>query len=106
MEREPNHVCKYSKCQLGENGQQKHYYACPDCDKYYSYRSMGCCFEHYALYQNEVAIARKNEIPFPEFIEKDNNDISNAVEDIVEDVEVTEYKLELDNNSKNKIKRK
>lgn len=50
---ERNHVCKYSKCNLGENGQPKKYYACDYCDRTNSWRSIACCFEHYNLYIDE-----------------------------------------------------
>lgn len=69
MERKPNHICKYSGCKLGSDGGRKHYYACPDCDKKtaaWKWRAVGCTFEHALAYQNEVAIARGNEIPCPE----------------------------------------
>lgn len=60
--RTPNHICKYSKCNLGTdaNGNRcrKHYYACPDCDRLHSWRAVACCPEHYAAYMNEVAAAR------------------------------------------------
>lgn len=64
-----NHVCKYSGCRYGENDTPKHYYACADCDKYNSWKSMGCCFEHFMCYQNEVAMARDKDIPFPELLD-------------------------------------
>lgn len=69
MEQIPNHICKYSGCKLGNNNKPKEYYACPDCGKHEHWKSMGCTFEHYLAYQNEVAISRGKEIPFPEVIE-------------------------------------
>lgn len=59
----PNHICKYSKCNLGkdENGNpcQKHYYACDYCDRTANWKSMCCCFEHYQLYIQEVLEVRE-----------------------------------------------
>ena len=71
MTKEPNHICKYRGCKLGENGTKKHYYACPDCDKNtysWKWRAVGCCFEHAMMYQNEVAIARGEKTPFPDML--------------------------------------
>ena len=38
-----NHICKYSKCNLGNNGQPKQYYACDYCDRINSWKSIACC---------------------------------------------------------------
>lgn len=65
----PNHICKYSGCHYGSDGGRKHYYACPDCDAMSSWRSMGCCFEHYLCYQNEVARSRGVEMPWTEVLD-------------------------------------
>lgn len=54
MQREPNHICKYSGCTLGENGSPKRYYACVYCSRTESWRAMACCKEHYNLYIQEV----------------------------------------------------
>lgn len=59
----PNHICKYSKCTLGKDGDRKHYYACGYCDATENWKSMACCKEHYNLYIKEVLAAReKNEV--------------------------------------------
>ena len=59
----PNHICKYSKCTLGNDGGRKHYYACGYCDATENWKSMACCKEHYNLYIKEVLAAReKNEV--------------------------------------------
>lgn len=55
----PNHICKYSKCTLGKNGDRKHYYACSYCDVTENWKSMACCKEHYNLYIEEVLKARE-----------------------------------------------
>lgn len=54
----PNHICKYSKCNLGEDGGAKHYYACDYCDRTNAWRSSACCIEHYELYIQEVLESR------------------------------------------------
>lgn len=56
-------TCRYSKC-------NKEYYACPSCQKLGSYKSCGCCVEHYAKYQNEVAYFRGKEFPYPDLLEE------------------------------------
>ena len=48
-----NHICKYSKCNLGNNGQPKQYYACDYCDRINSWKSIACCKEHFDLYIEE-----------------------------------------------------
>lgn len=91
---EPNHVCKYSKCTLGKNGSPKRYYACGDCDKYNSWKSMGCCFEHFMLYGNEVAVSRGKEIPFPEIV--DTNLTTSVKVENIKEVELTDIELDSD----------
>lgn len=54
----PNHICKYSKCTLGENGSAKTFYACDYCDRINSWKTIGCCKDHYDLYIQEVLDAR------------------------------------------------
>lgn len=54
----PNHICKYSKCNLGKDGGRKHYYACDYCDASANWKSMACCWEHYVKYQEEILLAR------------------------------------------------
>lgn len=75
----PNHVCKFSGCQLGENYTRKSYYACDDCDKYNSWRSVACCFEHFMEYQNEVAVVRGKKIPFPELLSTSNFNVASEI---------------------------
>lgn len=58
MLHKPNTVCKYSKCDKGEDGGQKHFYACTYCTGTQSWRSMACCKEHYDLYIQEVLAER------------------------------------------------
>lgn len=53
-----NHICKYSGCNLGENGERKRYYACMLCSATESWKAMACCREHYDLYIKEVLDAR------------------------------------------------
>ena len=54
MQHQPNHICKYSGCTLGEGGTPKHYYACAYCSRAESWKAMACCKEHYELYIQEV----------------------------------------------------
>lgn len=61
MKKKPNHICRYSGCTLGEDGGQKHYYACNFCDKTQSYLAVACCREHYDLYIKEILAAREAE---------------------------------------------
>lgn len=62
--------CKYSGCTYGEDGKRKEYEACLQCFKVKWWKEMACCFEHYCMYQNEVAISRNQVIPFPEYVDK------------------------------------
>lgn len=66
----PNFTCKYSGCHDGINGRAKEYYACPECARVKYWKEYACCVEHGFMYQNEVAIARNKEIPFPEMIDR------------------------------------
>ena len=75
MKRKPNHICRYSGCKLGEDGGQKHYYACNYCDKMQSYLSVACCREHYDLYVKEVLAARESEKPLD--LEPKRTDMTN-----------------------------
>lgn len=69
-EKKPNHICKYSKCDLGtdENGNKcrKQYWACDKCDKLYSWRAVACCPEHFAAYQEEVLASRTKNMSLAE----------------------------------------
>lgn len=56
---EPNTTCRYSKC-------NKPYHACAESVRVGHYKSCGCCYEHYCMYQNEVAFFRGQPLPFPE----------------------------------------
>ncbi len=79
----PNHICKYSKCDLGEDGGRKHYYACNYCDRTNAWRSAACCKEHYDLYVQEVLEARsKNKVVniLPERTDKSQEEIQNLYE--------------------------
>lgn len=102
----PNHICKYSKCDLGADGGRKHYYACDYCNAVESWRALACCKEHYALYQEEVLRARakgkkvdtlpdrtdmsKSEIkklkkrPIKEVVEKTKKDLKDYADDVEE----------------------
>ena len=53
-----NTICKYSKCNLGENGGRKHYYSCGYCVATENWKSMACCKEHYDLYIKEVLTSK------------------------------------------------
>lgn len=61
MEIIANHICKYSKCDLGENGEPKKYYACDYCDRINSWRSVACCRKHYDLYIREKLDAKSKQ---------------------------------------------
>lgn len=124
-----NHVCKYSKCNLGEDGGRKHYYACDYCDRTNSWRASACCEEHYELYVKEVLEARsKNKAidTMPERTDKNETEIKELFEKPIEEVkagtkqELNEYmsngesiaeavekiNTEIDNRSKSKRRRK
>jgi hypothetical protein len=60
LSEKPNRICKYSGCELGEDGGRKAYYACNDCDRNTSksWRAIGCCFQHYLAYTDEVMKTR------------------------------------------------
>lgn len=53
-----NTICKYSKCDRGENGGRKHFYACAYCTATEHWKSIACCREHYDLYIQEVLAER------------------------------------------------
>lgn len=55
-----NTICKYSKCNRGENGGRKKYYACMYCAATENWKAMACCKEHYDLYIQEVLAAREH----------------------------------------------
>jgi hypothetical protein len=63
-------VCKYTGCHNGIDGKSKTYETCPACIERKPWKAYGCCFEHGCMYQNEVAIARGERIPYPDFIER------------------------------------
>lgn len=98
----PNHICKYSGCHYGDDGNRKHYYACPDCDKNFSWRSMGCCFEHYLCYQNEVAISRGKEPPWTDVV---NMMIADKVMNLDEPENDNDSALMIDDVKQNKKRR-
>lgn len=101
----PNHICKYSKCNLGEDGGAKHYYACDYCDRTNAWRSSACCIEHYELYIQEVLEARSkgNKIDvLPRRTDLENVEIERILEAPIEEVKKkTEEELKdyLDNNT-------
>jgi hypothetical protein len=81
--------CKYTGCHDGINGQAKLYEACPACFRLKPWLQVGCCPEHAWMYQNQVAIARDEELPFPELIDRmieegvlDKSYDSNTVEEL------------------------
>lgn len=57
-----NTVCKYSKCNLGKDGDRKKYYSCVYCAATENWKSMACCKEHYDLYIKEVLESRERGI--------------------------------------------
>lgn len=63
VERAPNRICKYSKCDLGrdEDGApcRKKYWACDGSLKYGGWRSIACCEDHYIKYMEEIFESRK-----------------------------------------------
>ena len=82
-----NHVCKYSGCTLGENGNRKEYYACDYCDRVNSWRSMACCKEHYDLYIKEILEARSKDIkPIPERTDKSKDEIDDMYKKSIDEV--------------------
>ncbi len=124
----PNHICKYSGCNLGEDGGQKHYYACDYCDRTNAWRSMACCIEHYELYIKEVLEARaankkvdvlpkrtdKTEAEVKEIFELDEKTVldntKSELGDYMQDGEsiakaVEKVNEEIDNNTKKRKRR-
>lgn len=103
MNKQPNHICKYSKC-------QKEYYACPDCDKTSSWRAVACSPEHYQEYIKEVLEVRnkKNGIKEPIEPKKDiQQELSTEDLQIVEKSENINKDIKVKNNMKfSKEKRK
>lgn len=96
----PNHICKYSKCNLGEDGGAKHYYACDYCDRTNAWRSSACCIEHYELYIQEVLESRSkgNKIDvLPNRTDKSKDEVVELLETPAEEVkkrteeELSEY---------------
>lgn len=55
---------------------------------------MGCCFEHFMLYGNEVAVSRGKEIPFPEIV--DTNLTTSVKVENIKEVELTDIELDSD----------
>ena len=70
-----NHICKYSKCTLGEDGGKKAYYACDYCDRVNAWKSLACCKEHYDLYIQEVLDARSKSNKLPERLDKTEEEV-------------------------------
>lgn len=94
---EPNHICKYSGCTLGEDGGPKHYYACSYCSRSEAWRAMACCKEHYNLYIQEVLAAResgKEVDTLPERTDMTKDEVEELMKRPVEDV-LEEAKEEL-----------
>ena len=125
----PNHICKYSKCNLGEDGGRKHYYACNYCDRSNAWRSAACCKEHYDLYVKEVLEARSKNCPvniLPERTDISKEEVAKlydkSVEEVLKDTteELKDYlkdgetiaeaietiNSEIDNSKKSRRKRK
>ena len=92
-----NHICKYSKCNLGEGGQPKEYYACDYCDRVKSWRSMACCREHYDLYIQEILDSRTPNAGLPKRTDKTESEVKEIFEKPVAEVkaetekEISEY---------------
>ena len=89
-----NHVCKYSKCNLGEGGKPKEYYACDYCDRVKSWRSMACCREHYDLYIQEILDSRSHNAGLPKRTDKSEAEVKQIFEKPIEEVK-TETEKEL-----------
>ena len=92
-----NHICKYSKCNLGPGGTPKVYYACSYCDRSESWRSMACCREHYTLYIEEVLANREKpteEDMLPNRTDMTKDEVKDLKAKPVEDV-IKETKEEL-----------
>jgi hypothetical protein len=86
---EPNLVCKYSGCHDGENGEAKKYYACGVCIERKPWKETGCCFEHFAMFDNEIRISRKEPILYPDYIEQMIDD-GVITEEQAEEIEVSD----------------
>ena len=68
-----NHICKYSKCNLGDNGQPKQYYACDYCDRINSWKSIACCKERTDMSEDEIKGLYN--IPADVVLEKTNQEL-------------------------------
>lgn len=93
----PNHICKYSKCNLGDDGGKKKYYACDYCDRINSWHSAACCKEHYDLYVKEVLNARGKNLeinPLPQRLDKTPEEVKELYDKPISEV-LTETKEEL-----------
>lgn len=80
-------TCKYSGCHDGKDGNAKKYDVCPICLERKPWKATGCCFEHFAMYNNEVHIARHEPILYPDYIEQMIKD-GVITEDQAEEIEV------------------
>ena len=106
-------ICKYSGCHDGIDGHAKKYGVCPSCIRVKPWKEYACCVEHGFMYQNEVAIARDIDIPFPEIIDRmiedgvlDKSYGTNTVEelDVVETLNMENIVEEIVTEKKSKIK--
>lgn len=85
MEQKPNFTCKYSGCHDGKNGEPKQYYACGVCIERKPWKALSDDFSHAAMYQNEVAIARGQCVPYPDYIDQMIKD-GVITEDMLDDI--------------------
>ena len=61
-------VCKYSGCHDGKDGKPKGYNVYSSDIRKKPWMEMGCCYEHYKGFQNEIAISRNESLPYPDYV--------------------------------------
>lgn len=94
-EREPNHICRNPKCNKGENGGKKHYYACDYCDRTNQWRAFGCCPECYKEFikANSPAVPKRTDKNVEEIMSKPIEEVkANTIEELSDMKEVVETK--------------
>lgn len=78
-------ICKYSGCHDGKDNNPKEYDVCPICLERKPWKALSDDFIHAACYQNEVAIARGQILPYPDYIDQMIKD-GVITEDMLDDI--------------------
>lgn len=97
-----NHICANVKCNKGENGDRKHYYACDYCDRIASWKSLCCSIECY----NQFIEDSKANTVFPKRTDKTEDEVkefisNTSVEEALEmsKAELSEFSDEINENN-------